>query len=173
MARRNRMLGQAAAGDLNPMWGAVASGTVSAGTAVGVRKFSKSLSMMNNAELVGMGAGVAVGALMMISAKSRAAGFVGIVTSLITSGLRYVEQSGMLGGSLGAVSAERIQALGMATAQRMPLAAASAQSVPTLGIVSPEVVPTLGGAPVTFQGGSPVTFQGLAGAFGATIYGGN
>jgi hypothetical protein len=89
MARRKQVtfmdFGQ---GDLNPLWGAAASGLFGTGTAAAVRAFS---SMDRHAELIGLGVGVATGAALLISPRSRAAGFTGIATALVTSGLRYVE----------------------------------------------------------------------------------
>jgi hypothetical protein len=91
MARRHKGfmgLAQAGAGDVNPLWGAVTSGLVGTGTAMGVRV---STGLDKHAELIGLGAGVAAGLALMVSPKSRAAGFTGVVTALVTQGMRYAE----------------------------------------------------------------------------------
>lgn len=91
MARRNSFLGQAArarAGDMNPLIGVAASGAVGTGTAIGLRYTT---AMDHRAELIGLGAGVLVGAGLMVSPRSRAAGLAGIVTAVLTNGLRALE----------------------------------------------------------------------------------
>jgi hypothetical protein len=91
MARKVNFLGglaQAKAGDANPMWGALAAGAIGTGTAIGVRTFT---GMDKNAELIGLGAGAATGLALMMSPRTRAAGFTGLLTALMTNGLRYAE----------------------------------------------------------------------------------
>jgi hypothetical protein len=91
MARKVNFLGglaQAKSGDANPLWGALASGAIGTGTAIGIRTFT---GMDKNAELIGLGAGAATGLALMMSPRTRAAGFTGLLTALMTNGLRYAE----------------------------------------------------------------------------------
>lgn len=157
MARRrkySRALGLAQAGDVSPVWGVVASGVTGTGTAVALRATT---SMDKHAELIGMGAGTLAGLALMMSKKTRAAGFTGIITALVNNGLRFLEASvvdkqklkdltGALASKTGTVKAQLEAAksaaaaagLGIVQANRMSLAGGG------LGIVQPSVVPTLG-----------------------------
>jgi len=162
MARRKSYLGQAASGDVSPVWGVAASGTVGTGTAIAIRTLT---DMDKNAELIGMGAGVAAGAAMMLSERTRAAGFTGIITAVVTNGLRYAEaltspkqQIKDIAGSLATLTkkggnpyANQLKTaqmnakaaglkggFGVVQANNMPLAG-------NLGLVSPEVIRSLSG----------------------------
>lgn len=73
---------------VNPFWGALASGTLGTGAAMGVRAMT---GMDKHAELIGLGVGLAAGAGLMASPRTRAAGFTGVVTALATNGLRFLE----------------------------------------------------------------------------------
>jgi len=190
MARRKkglRGLGQVAAGDVNPMWGVVASGGVGTATAVGLRSTTR---LDSHAELIGLGAGVATGAMMMLSQRSRAAGFVGIVTALVTQGARFVEASfstkqklkdaygaaASIQASEGGLSLEEQKKIAdqmlSAMKSQAGLGIVSAQSVPTLGAVTAQRVPVLGAASAqqipTLQGSlgivSPEVIRSLSGA---------
>ena len=90
MARKKGLMGlaQARSGDLNPIWGAIASGGLGTASAIGVRAMT---GMDKNAELIGLGVGVAAGLGLMASERSRAAGVVGIVTALMNNGMRFAE----------------------------------------------------------------------------------
>lgn len=90
MARKKGLAGlaQARGGDMNPVWGAMAAGAIGNGTSIGIRTFT---GMDKNAELIGLGAGVATGVALMMSPRTRAAGFTGVVVALVTNGLRFVE----------------------------------------------------------------------------------
>ena len=183
-------MGQVAKNQVNPAWGVVASGTTGTGTALAVRALSKH---DKNSELIGMGVGMATGVAMMLSERMRAAGFAGVLTALITNGLRFAEsmfsakqQIKDLAGSAAshaaaatppvplknqletAKAAAAAAGLGMVQVNPMPLAGAGlgameAQRVPTLGAVSVEPMPLAG------QGGglgivSPEVIRTLSGA---------
>lgn len=172
MARKKGLMGfaQARSGDVNPLWGVAAAGAAGNGTAIGVRAMS---GMDKHAELIGLGVGVAAGLGLMISPKTRAAGFAGIVAALMSNGLRYAEQlmsakqqiKDLRGAEVtyiaknagtapkdqlaAAKAAAQAGGFGMVTTQRMPLAggfgAASAARVPSLGAVSAEQRTLAGG----------------------------
>jgi len=151
MARRKKGfagLAQAGAADVNPMWGAVASGGVGTVTAIGLRSTTR---LDSHAELIGLGAGVTTGALMMLGERSRAAGFVGIVTALVTQGSRFLEAAlspkQKLKDAHGAAASIQASEGGLSLADQSKLANEMLNALKAakgLGIVSPERVPTLG-----------------------------
>lgn len=188
MARRRKrrmMLGRASASDMNPLWGALASGAIGNGTTVAVQSFT---GMDKNSELIGLGAGVAAGAVMMLGKKTRAAGIVGIATALATNGIR-VAQSMMsakqkikdLAGAeatfnatkaavklpysqqlTAAQAAAKASGFGIVSPERVPtLGAISARQVPTLGAISAQQVPAMNGAGLGIV--SPEVIRSLSG----------
>lgn len=194
MARKKGLMGfaQARAGDVNPLWGALASGATGTGTAIGVRAMT---GMDKHAELIGLGVGVATGGALMLSKKTRAAGFVGIVTALLTNGLRAAEAmmgckqqvKDLKGAEVtylakngtpcktqleAAKAAAKAGGFGAVEVQRRQLAAATAQAVPSLGAVEVQRRQLAGGgagglgivSPEVLRSlsGSPVKFQGNA-----------
>jgi hypothetical protein len=190
MARKKGLAGlaQARGGDLNPVWGAMASGAIGTGTTISVRAFT---GMDKNAELIGLGAGVAAGVALMMSPRTRAAGFTGVVVALMTNGLRFVEAlasnkqkiKDLEGAKVTFLSqkaatkvpvkdqltAKQAEAqaggFGMVTVDPRQLAGFGAVSAEQrqlagngLGVVSPEVIRSLGAA----GHNSMPTFQGQA-----------
>lgn len=171
MARRKfQLLGQARSGDMHPVWGALAAGAVGTGTSAAVQQFT---GMDKHAELIGLGAGVATGAALMISNKTRVAGIVGVATAIATNGMRAIQamlsakqQIKNLAGAGATFNATKAavkvsykdqlaaaqmtakaSGFGIATAARVPtLGAVSAQTVPTLGAISAQRVPAMNGA---------------------------
>ncbi len=193
-SKYSRHFGLAQAGDVSPIWGVVASGVTGTGTAVAIRATT---SMDKNAELIGMGVGTLAGLAMMMSKRTRAAGFTGIVTAIVNNGLRYAEAAltdkQKLKDIVGAIAtktktvAAQLEAakaaasaagLGIVTASRMPLVGnlgiVQANAVPTLGAVTAQPMPLMGGLgavtaqPMPLAGG----LGGLGAHFGATGVGG-
>ncbi|KKK95091.1 hypothetical protein LCGC14_2676300, partial [marine sediment metagenome] len=158
-------------GDMNPLWGAAASGIVGTGTAIGVRAAT---GMDKHAELIGLGTGVLTGIALMMSPRTRAAGFTGVVVAIVNNGFRFMEQLASdkqkirdLAGAKAHFAANTattkvplktqltlLQAeaqsggFGMVTVDPRQLAgglgAVSAQQVPTLGAVSAQSMPLAG-----------------------------
>lgn len=104
------------AGDLNPMWGAVAGTGLGTLGAIGVRQFTK---WGRWSEWIGFGLGaVASGALMLTG--SREAGWTGLASSFLNNGVRALEYeffmpraaaNGQMAGHFGDVVIEPTQAL--------------------------------------------------------------
>lgn len=189
MAKNGRMLGQAASGDVSPVWGVVASGVTGTGTAMALRSMT---GMDKNAELIGMGAGVAAGVALMLGKKTRAAGFTGVVTALLANGLRYVEAltskkqqiKDLQGAQVTflekraatkipvaqqlelAKAAAAAAGFGIVTTERRTLAgglgAISAQRVQAFGAMSAQQVPLFGGGGLGIV--SPEVVRSLGGA---------
>ncbi len=70
---------------INPFWGALASGGLGQTAAAGLRLYG----MDKHANLAGLGTGLLVGVGLLMSDRTRAAGFTGIVTALATSGFAW------------------------------------------------------------------------------------
>jgi hypothetical protein len=150
MARRRRrqksLFGRAAASDMNPMWGAVASGAVGTGAAVAVQSFS---GMDKHSELIGLGAGVATGAVLMLGKKTRAAGVTGVATAVVVSGIRAVQAMMSAKQKMKDIKGAEATFLATKAAVKVPMkdqlaAYQAAAKAGGFGIVSPERVPTLG-----------------------------
>ncbi len=147
MARRRkytRALGLAQAGDVSPVWGVAASGAAGTGTAVAIRATT---TMDKNAELIGMGVGTLTGLALMMSQRTRAAGFTGVVTAIVNNGLRFLEASLSdkqkikdIAGSLASKAAKD----GTPLKAQLNIAKGSMKTA-GLGIVSPEVIRSLSG----------------------------
>jgi hypothetical protein len=172
MARKVTFMGTNGLGQvtgMHPAVGAAVSVGAGTATAVGIRKFSSSGTLHRYSELVGASVGILAGLGMMASPKSRAAGFTGIVATLVGQGLRFAEglMSGGLSGGLGIVTAKQVPTLGAAAAYNMPsLGAASAYRMPTLGerTVEPRQLAGNGGVQIVGSGG-------IGRHFGATVMG--
>lgn len=177
MARNHRKVswmgvnGLGAVAGLHPSAGAALSVGLGTGTAIGVRMFT---GLDKWSELIGGGVGVGAGMALMLSPKTRGAGFTGIVAAGISNGLRFVEamvsDKQKIKNLTGAMSTKQDAAgvkyatqlaavkeaaktvgvlsggLGIVTPQVVPtLGAVSAVTVPTLGAVAVNVMPTVGG----------------------------
>lgn len=179
MARRKTsLLGFAGKSEsMPPLWGAIAGGTVSAGTTIAVRTF---VGKDKWAEAIGMGAGAVVGGAMLMNKRTKTAGALGIAAAVAAGLPRVIEAmlskkqqlKDIQGTSLTAqkLTPEELSAmiqaakplggsLGAAAMERRTLAAASAARVPSLGAASASRVPSLGALP-SFQGGGLPSFQG-------------
>ncbi len=187
MARNKGLMGfaQARSGDVNPLWGVVASGATGTGAAIGVRAMT---GMDKHAELIGLGVGVATGVGLMMSKRTRAAGFAGVITALMSNGLRYAEclfsckaQIKDLKGAEvtfvaktvpckqqleAAKAAAKAGGFGMVTTEHRQLGAVTAEQVPSFGAVSAEPRGLAGGLGIVSPevirslGGALPTFQG-------------
>ncbi|KKM65342.1 hypothetical protein LCGC14_1492260 [marine sediment metagenome] len=190
--RRSIFLGQG--GDLHPAVGVGITVGVGTGAAIAVRQFSGHDKW---SEAIGGGIGLLAGFGLMVSERTRTAGWVGIVGVLMNNGLRFAEsmlsskqKMKDLQGKLsthtatmaeGAVSYSDQYAamqtaagnLGIVTTERIQaLGAIMAAKMPVLGAVTASPMPTLGDVqiePRQLAGALP-TFQGGAG--GVNIVGG-
>lgn len=158
--------------DGNPMWGAFIGTGLGTVTSIAVRNYTK---YAKHAELIGMGAGVAAGAVMYFVPGMKASGVTAAVAALLNNGLRALEQKFMPQApttlptsGLRGVTIEPTQALGMVDIQ------------PTEALMGPtgdyRDMPQLVGANLAAAAdhvqlvGGPVLAQ-QAGAWGATVIG--
>lgn len=158
--------------DGNAMWGAFIGTGLGTVTAIGIRNYTK---YARHAELIGMGAGIAAGAVMYFVPGMKASGVTAAVAALLNNGLRALEQKFMASApvslpaqGLRGVTIEPTQALGMIDIQPTEAlmgATSDYRDMPQL------VGATLSSAADHVQlVGGPVLAQ-QAGAWGATVMG--
>lgn len=73
---------------LNPMWGSTGAAALGTLTAVGVRQFTAKDKW---SELIGFGAAAVPSVAMIFPKRTRAAGWSGLITAMLTNGVRFVE----------------------------------------------------------------------------------
>ena len=162
--------------DGNPMWGAMIGTGLGTVTAVGVARYVKNPKYAKHAELFGLGAGVASGAVMWLMGM-RSSGVTAAVSALLNNGMRALEKvlfkdAGMMGHLRGVVI-EPTQALagqmGMVDIQPTQALAGPVADYSQM----PQLVgANLGNAADHIQlVGGPQLAQ-HAGAWGATVIGG-
>lgn len=158
---------------LNPLWGGLAGGVVSTGTAMAVRAFT---DMDSWAEGIGAGVGLLTGGIMAFFPGSRAAGWTAIATSLATAGLRQLEalaKQAAAAPSAGMGIYELAPGYPVAGVTVEPLTGGlgihqieKSAAVAGLGAQMPaELVGNLG------QQGAPAELLGLGSHFGSTLFG--
>ncbi|UCC72091.1 MAG: hypothetical protein JSV86_17235 [Gemmatimonadota bacterium] len=114
-------------------WGAGIGAAAQSLGAVAVRRFT---GMGNYAEGIGAAVGVGAGAVMMAFPGSRAAGWTAAITSLVSGGIRQLEN--MVGGS--------VQGIGMPVIDPQALVPGSAGLMGGLGLHAIEPSATVGPA---------------------------
>lgn len=170
MARKVTFMGTNGLGaysGVHPALGAAVGVGLGTGTAV-VMSMSKNAKAQKYSELGGLAAGALGSLALMVSPKTRGAGFVGLVSAVLNNGVRAVVQMARKPAA-GATAG-----WGIATAAQVPtLGATAAYQVPTLGAVTAQQRQVLQGSGGAGMGanGLPV-FQGLASHYGATVMGG-
>ena len=205
MARNHRKVnwmgvnGLGAVGGLHPSAGVALSVGLGTGAAIGVRMFT---GLDKWSEAIGGGVGVGAGLALMLSKKTRGAGFTGVIAAGINNGLRFVEamvsDKQKIKNLTGAMStaqnvagvkyADQLTAVteaakaagvlkggfGIVTPQIVPtLGAVSAQVVPTLGAVSAQVMPVVGGPMGAVQAEVRHLAQPTYAGMGQPTYAGN
>jgi hypothetical protein len=155
--------------DGNPMWGALAGGVVSTGTAMALRAFT---GQGKWAEGIGALAGAAAGGVMMAMGQ-RAAGTTAIAVALVTGGLRQVESLLSKNPLAGFGIAEIAKGYAVNGVSVQPLLGAGngfglATIDPTHQVLGAGQMPELLGAA---NGGPPAQLVGLGSHFGATLFG--
>ena len=165
MARKVTFMGTNGLGaysGVHPALGAAVGVGLGTGTAV-VMSMSKNAKAQKYSELGGLAAGALGSLALMVSPKTRGAGFVGLVSAVLNNGVRAVVQMTR--------KTAPVAGWGIATAAQVPtLGASAAYRVPTLGAVTAQQRQVLQGSGMG-SNGLPV-FQGLASHYGATVMGG-
>lgn len=178
---------------MNPLWGAALGAGFQTGTAMAVRGLT---DMDEWAEAIGAGVGLLGGGIMAFFPGSRAAGVTAMAVSLVSGGLRTLEQfisdkekmkaetakanAGTTGygsvtiepthtvGGFGQVEIEPLSGgFGIATIEPSAQVAGLGQAPQLLGYLGQEQR----AAQVQIEGGPMIS--GLGAHYGATIFGGN
>lgn len=129
-----------AGGEVNPMWGAVAGTGVGTLAAVGVTQFT---DKDNVAELIGLGASLAIGGIMACFRSTRSAGFTAMAAGVLNNGVRAT--AALLSTKQQVKDSTGAQATAAGTTNG--IGAIYAGNTPSLGAVRAQGVPTLGMSP--------------------------
>jgi hypothetical protein len=149
---------------LGPNWGAAIGAAAQSGGAMAVRRMT---TMDDYAEGIGAAIGVGAGAVMMAFPGSRAAGWTAAITSLVSGGIRQLEN--MLGSEKAANAARNaVQNGGAAGAFGLPVIDPQALVPGSAGLMGgglglPTIEPSATVGPADLQG--PPQLQG-AGDYG-------
>lgn len=165
------------------LWGAALGAAVGTGVAIGVRALAGE-SMARYSELIGLGAGLAVGGAMIAAPGTRAAGWTAVTTTMVGNGLRALEQlfltpaaSTPVGAvvpeavnAFGSVVIEPTHALGAVVPETVQMAGAQlAGDAPPVSLLSNASLPASANYVQVLNGPS---LSGLGQHFGSTVFGG-
>jgi hypothetical protein len=172
-------LGDFGAGMMDDMLGGLVGGGLSSVVAAGAR-MSGNATAKKYSEGIGAAAGVLAGAVMYFATDRKGAGLTAMVTSAVTAGVRQLEalvSQPVSGYGLPSIAPTQVLRGGFGIATVEPTGAFQG-----FGDMSPQLVGppqlvganTLGNSPaaqqVALNGGPQIS--GLAGAYGATLFGG-
>ena len=97
---------------MNPLWGAVIGGGLGTGTAIAVRAMTDSTSSYRKwSEGIGFAVGAATSGVMMMFPGTKAAGWAGLATAVMTNGLRQLEAVFTKSGDTKGIGAAVIEPL--------------------------------------------------------------